>query len=207
MRQTMNHEKEVNMVLANYQVDDDEWTHAELINQLHEWFERFNQRFKLNVPMPAFGIRKLHKRKGGTYLQGQNQHGLHYEILFNDQHLGSFCYTLEVLLHEQMHLRQHLFGEPPTTKRSGHNDEFRHWMNQVGIMTNRYGHDIVEEGPFTELLREHGIEYEPPVLEEKKKRVKNVKWTCGRGCYEIPIPEGEILKLECKKCNTMMERK
>lgn len=206
MRQVLNiNDRQINLALKEFQLDEDEWDYSDLMKEIHNWFVLFNDEFNLKLPTPSFGIRKLHKKKLGTYLASRNQHGFEYEILFNSKHLDPFCEILATLIHEMIHLRQHLYGEPPTTKRSGHNDEFRHWMKQLGILTNRYGYDTVQEGPFTELLRMHDIEYEAPAREEPKPRKKNTKWTCSAGCYEIPVPEGETLQLECKRCDTMLE--
>jgi len=111
-------EKPVYPALARHQGDETEWDYQPLYAILGEWFDRFNDRFRLLLPRVPLRLDPTIRRNcAGYFRPGHNEFGLVYEIAVAVPPLAQLA-TVDVgdllgtLLHEQLHLLQELTGLP-----------------------------------------------------------------------------------------------
>lgn len=207
--------EEINEDLRSHIEALDDWEHTELLTKLYEWTDIFINSFNMRIPLPVLGIAKLPKNRLAQFLSdrgepgtGRNPQGLNYEILFNIKHLDRpYWRILGTLLPELCHLWQDMWGKAPKTR--GHNKEFQSYVGSFGLIVDRKGFTMYEEGKFTELLEVHGVEYdlgdevEPPV----QTRVKKIKWYCKCQMFPIVVEEGMAPNATCNDCNTKYKPK
>jgi len=186
-----------------------DWKHREIAHRLHEWAERFNLQFKLQIPLPAIRIEPIRVSKIGTYREGRNGLGIAHEVTFNSRYLNrSLAEMLQTLLHELLHLWQFLYGRPG--RGNYHNMAFRRKAALYGLQIDERGHHIgVLPGLFTQLLLEHRVEIstlhfadEPAFPKMRTKGDSKLKkWTCG--CTNVRCAVELIAK--CGKCGQQFQ--
>ena len=198
----------INERIRDYAIHVQDWDHSERAGFFHEWAQRFNREFWLNVPTPAIQIEAIRKRWIGTYLRTRNGFGLQHEITFNTRYLDRpLAEQLETCLHELLHEWQLLHGKPSSSHY--HNVQFRSKAKSFGLIVDEGGHSLgVQPGPFTELLQKYEIDTSilPPPGEAPIKRrrgdSKLKKWSCG--CTNIRA--AVQVEARCLKCGKFFER-
>jgi hypothetical protein len=184
-----------------------DWPWAGLASTLHEWTERFNIEFKLDVAIPAIQVEALPFRTLGTYRSGRNGFALKDEITINARRVQRpLSRILATLLHELLHEWQEKHGCPG--KRNYHNEEFQAKARGLGLIVDRRGHTHVVPGAFTELLRRHGVDFAPtlpapsqlPTASGPGSKLK--KWSCG--CTNVRA--AVELEAVCARCGEWFAR-
>ena len=97
--------------------DDEPWGYRDVMQELHEWADRFIVEFKLEIPEVTIGIDALRRRCNGQFQEGHNSLGLRREIIIARSHLEE-CLSEEkwfelqgTLLHELLHAWQEEHGK------------------------------------------------------------------------------------------------
>jgi hypothetical protein len=197
----------INDALKDHALGVEGWAYSEFARPLHEWAERFNEAFDLQLETPAIRLDRAGRRTLGTYLPGRNSFGLRHEVTLNTRHLDrSLPELLETLLHELLHEWQELHGRPG--KSNYHNKEFREKARSLGLIVDQWGHGMgVLPGPFTSLLEENGVN--PQILSKPKVagkrppgKSKLKKWSCR--CTNVRA--AVELKAKCLHCGQIFRR-
>lgn len=190
---------------AHQQVE--EWDHRHLMPELHVWWERFNDEFKLAVPSVSLRIDRLRGNVLGHHRRGHNGFGLRHEVALNTLHLGNrpWWRVLCTLCHEALHAWQEEYGKIPKVY-SYHNREFREKAATLGLIVNTDGVTLVDEGPFLAFVRRHKIEV-PEVMPTvpthrqsagRSGTSKLRRWTCGCG-YAVRVAVAQF-RARCLVC-------
>jgi hypothetical protein len=184
------------------------WDHKQKVAQLHDWVGRFNTEFELGIDTPALQIAKLRVETASRYKQTRNGLGLANEITLSQNCLDDpLAVRLAALFRELLREWQQLHGQP---SRGSHyyNQQFQAKAAGYGLFFNPKGHlTEVVPGPFTELLRGHGVDDRP--LLELSERVrcrgqsKMLKWTCACG---MNLRAARRLQAKCMVCRQMFVR-
>jgi hypothetical protein len=190
--------------LASHQLEEN-WPYQDVIRRLHEWADRFNSHFKLELTPVALRIGGASSNCYGHFRAGPNDFGLSREIAFEELFLraqlaaGEWWQTLGTLLHEQLHAWQHDHGQPG--KRNYHNAQFREKAAAVGFaVTSRGTQEYIPDSPFFRLLAEHGVVV--PQLSWPKSVVARPgstlkKWSCGCTNARVAVADFQALCLKC----------
>ena len=101
-RQAMS--EDINESLKEHETSTEEWEYRDLAARLHEWAERFNVEFKLEIETPAIRIDTIRVGANGTYRNGRNGFGVRHEITLNSANIERpVAEVLSTLLHEILH--------------------------------------------------------------------------------------------------------
>ena len=183
---------------------------------MHTWAERFCFRFKLETPVPAIVVERL-RRRFGHFRPSRNNWGMNYEIAIDEHHAESdeFWKPLGTLLHEMLHLWQHIHGAPPRSFAFNyHNTQFREKAATLGLIVDRWGNTCYLPGnsPFFNLLNEYGVT--PPSLPPIEKQLSRMGrsgssklklWECGCPVkVRVAVPH---FRARCLVCNSLFVKK
>jgi hypothetical protein len=206
--------KPVYPTLAAHQAAESDWEYQPIYVLLEEWFERFNARFRLNLPrVPLRLDRSIRRNCAGYFLADHNEFGLVYEIAVavpppDRLDVIDRGDLLGTLLHEQIHLLQELTGIPGKGKNNYHNAQYRATVERFGLLVDYRGHQKYStDSPFLDVLAEHGVEPPfavqveravqlgqiPPPLPTRGKppgKSKLRKWWCG--CTNVRVGVAEF---------------
>ena len=209
-------EEPINLALRDHQESAQDWRYRALLVELHTWAERFCVRFKLQTPVPAIVVTRLRGRFG-HFRPSRNSLGLNFEIAIDEGHAVSeqFWKPLGTLLHELLHLWQHLHGTPPSGSSCNyHNAQYRQKASSLGLIVDRRGYTcyVPEHSPFFDLLNEHGITAPllPPVEKQLSQlgRLGSSKlklWECGCPVkVRVAVPN---FRARCLACNCLFMKK
>lgn len=180
----------INDELKDYAIGATDWMYREEAAILHEWAERFNNSFRLDLETPVIAIGNLPVRTLGTYHPKRNAFGLKREIVLNALHVTRpLAEQLATLLHEMLHQWQEQWGKANEKHQNGyHNHQFRFMAQRFGLIVDHRGRHLgIEPGPFTKILAEHGVDsgtlpvaHERPVMAKRPRgNSKLKKWSCG----------------------------
>jgi len=155
--------KPVYPALERHQRTEAEWKHHERAVVFHEWWDRFDQEFGLQLPHTPVRVEEtLRQNCLGYFHPGHNEFGLRMEIAIAQNGSEGDRWQLDrgdmlgTLLHEMLHLYQELNGK--AGKNNYHNKEYREKALGVGLIVDDRGHqDYAAESAFLDLLRRHGI--------------------------------------------------
>jgi hypothetical protein len=218
----------INDTLKEHVVDLADWKYRKLTITLHEWAERFNTSFKLEIETPVINIDSTRIHTIGSYRPSRNGFGLRHEITFNSTYLDCpFAEHLDTLLHELLHEWQELQGKPgKSSKYNYHNREFREKAFSYGLVISKHGNPLgVVPGRFTELLERYGVDtsclQSPPKFESKNEyeRAENSgvrsnrasgnskmkKWFCS--CSPVVNIRAAVkINAKCMECGELFQR-
>lgn len=179
--------KPIYPMLSTHQSGESNWDYHGAAALLNCWYQRFNERFRLQLPQVPLRMESRMKRNcAGYFRPGYNEFGLVYEIAvavpppdeLASLDVGEFLGTL---LHEQLHFLQELTGVPG--RNNYHNLEYRATAERFGLLVDGRGHQTYSESSvFLDLLDEFKIDAPRPV---------QVMRAVAKG---LPIPTGEKLK-------------
>jgi SprT-like family len=179
----------------------------------HQFFDLFNAEFfggRLPLCFLRFGTRR--RGRLGEYAPTRNDVGAQFEINLNPRHFDRPLYqVLGTLLHEQIHLWQHLYGEP--SKTNWHNRGFVEKARQVGIPCEggRHAFTVSYTDPFLAVLKRERVEIGEPtalvleahVVQSAEKGSKLRKWACGCTNMWAAVEVDAV----CRKCGSRFERR
>lgn len=207
--------QDINGALKDHATAAEDWGYHELAQLLHEWAERFDNEFGLNIKTPAIQINRIYIRRLGSYQHGRNGFGLRHQVTFNTRYLERpVADLLETLFHELLHEWQDLYGKPG--KGNYHNREFREKACSYGLLIDQRGRSLgVEQGSFTELLARYGVDtsvlplpqkepvpQDDPVMSQPSSESKMKKWSCK--CTNVRA--AVELEARCLKCGALFQR-
>jgi len=142
---------------------------------------------------------------------------MNYEIAIDEHHAESdeFWKPLGTLLHEMLHLWQHIHGAPPRSFAFNyHNTQFREKAATLGLIVDRWGNTCYLPGnsPFFNLLNEYGVT--PPSLPPIEKQLSRMGrsgssklklWECGCPVkVRVAVPH---FRARCLVCNSLFVKK
>jgi hypothetical protein len=192
------------------------WPARATIALLHEWAERFNVQFKLEVPEFALRVDELRKTRYGHFRYNHNGFGLRGEIAINALYLpgaddgdGEHRQSWEVLgtlLHEMLHAWQQAHGT--SSRWNYHNAEFREKALFFGLVIDTRGvTHYLKESLFTRLLSQHGVAIPPLDVPVVVRRIpgesKLKKWSCG--CTNVRCAVAHF-RAQCLRCGQPFEQ-
>lgn len=197
----------INGALRDHAASRQDWEHRGLVQELHAWAKRFDDRFGLELQTPAIRVERLRVNVLGSYRNGRNGFGVQHEVTINDRWFDKpRAELLETVFHELLHLWQRLHGKPG--KRNYHNAEFRKKAASYGLAVDARGCTVqVQQGPFTKLLEEHGVDT-GPLLEDDKDEQRpegtstQNKWSCA--CTNVRA--AVELEMQCLRCGQRLKR-
>ncbi|PWU05349.1 MAG: hypothetical protein C5B51_14790 [Terriglobia bacterium] len=201
----------INMRLREHAVSLADWDHREAAAFFHEWAERFNFEFKLDLPTPVIRIDRTSHFHLGAYRPDRNGFGLAHEITMNALYLAKPLYDqLATLLHEELHAWQCLYNK--SGRNNYHNIAFRRKAALYGLVIDERGrHRAILPGRFTQLLDAYGIDL--PLLADAAEQPlvaavirlpgesKLRKYRCG--CTNVRC--AVELVAQCLKCGVNFE--
>jgi hypothetical protein len=178
-----------------------DWELTTLAAGLHEWAQRLNRTFALNIDTPVLQLQRLQGRSRGSYRPGRNALGLVHQITFKTFYRDAApAVQIAALFREVLHEWQSLHGTPGRWHH--HNRQFRDKARGLGVEFDRNGRFVgINQGPFTNLLDEHGVDW--AVLRQGQGawpegpgsgRMK--KWSCG--CTNIRA--AVAVQALCQRC-------
>ena len=205
----MGETQDINDVLKENAVVVEDWSYRDLARLLYEWADRFNKEFELGLDTPALQIERIRAQAIGSYRPGRNGFGLHHEVTFNTKHLDRpVAEILETLLHELLHEWQQIYSKPG--KGNYHNRQYQEKAQSFGLIVDSWGHSLgVAPGPFTDLLKRHGVDAtvlplpgEDSVRSRPRGESKMKKWVCR--C--MTVRAAKELEAQCLKCGGLFHR-
>jgi len=201
--------------LAAHQAAESDWDYNEVAVYLDEWYDRFNDRFRLCLPrVPLRLDPSIRRNCAGYFLPGHNEFGLLYEIAVavpSPENLTGIDRgdLLGTLLHEQFHLLQELTGISGSRNRNNyHNAQYRATTERFGLLVDHRGHQsYATDSLFLDLLAEFGVEppyavraerarllgeepLPPPPSKKGPSKSKLRKWSCG--CTNVRVGVAEF---------------
>jgi hypothetical protein len=212
--------KPVYPILAIHQSSEKEWEYGDLSAILHAWFTRFNERFRLQLPVCPLRLDpSIRGNCAGYFLPDHNTLGLLYEIAIRvptpDQMINlDLGAILGTLLHEQFHLLQELTGI--AGRNNYHNKQLRETAQRFGLIIDSRGHQAYDlDSPFLDLLAEFGVApprvvenarmiaagVTPPEITKSQQQSKSKlrKWSCGCSNVWVGVSEhyGQCTRPDC----------
>jgi hypothetical protein len=210
-------EEPINLALREHQKSAQDWRYQTLLAELHTWAERFCFGFRLETPVPAVMAECLRGRVLGHFRPCRNALGLNFEIAIDECHATTeqFWKPLGTLLHELLHLWQHVHGTPPKSFAFNyHNTQYREKASTLGLIVDRWGHTcyVPEKSPFFDLLNEYGVT--PPTLPPVEKQLPQIGrlgssklklWECGCPVrVRVAVPN---FRARCLVCSCLFVKK
>jgi hypothetical protein len=155
----------------------------------------------------------------GHYRPQRNQHGLLWEVGLNPRAMTrrADAETAAVLLHELLHVCEHVAGEPPAGRRGYHSSQFRGLAEQLGIPCSKHGREqgILSDSPFSRWAKRHnlslgGCSFLRDASHDEGRGApdapKRVAWVCDCG-FRVWVPRAQILNARCITCESTFRRK
>jgi hypothetical protein len=201
----------INAQLREHALALTDWEQNGAAALFHEWAERFNLEFKLDLPTPAIRIERIAHSHLGAYRQARNGFGLAHEVTMNSRHLDRPLWQqLATLFHEELHAWQYLYNKPG--ENNYHNVPFRRKAGMFGLVIDERGRHLgILPGRFTELLSAHGVDMstlpEPvvegpaPMAARLRGESKMRKYRCGCTTVRCAVE----LAAQCLKCRMDFE--
>ena len=193
---------------------------AEVVAALYHHVDQMRvELFAGQLPEVVLSFDVTNRRILGHYHLMRNGLGVRWAVNLNPVHLARPVHrVLATLLHELAHAWQHGWGTP--AKPPHHNLELRTLCEELGIPTDRAGHDLgVRPGtPFEDYCRRHGVAFQgtpeeesgtesdeggavPPLLPAPPvtpRGSKLRKWSCGCGVnVRVAVPDFDAT---CNRC-------
>jgi len=147
----------------------------------------------------------------GYYRIGRDEIGAKHRIHLNSRHFGRPESDVGVtLLHEMVHIYQHLFGRVGHRQRF-HNKQFSELTAAIGFRVRVGNGETIEVGRRLQRKLDHfGFsEFDPMIPNQKaepiKKPLRKVLWRCCCG-QEVMVERGYALEAVCKICHSPFGR-
>jgi len=189
-----------------------DWSFSGIAARMNRLYDQLNNEFFAGkLPKALISIGPDLIMRYGYYHVGRDGIGAKHRIHLNSRHFGRSESEVGVtLLHEMIHVYQHLFGHVGHRHRY-HNREFADIAATVGFEAE-VGTGVTKQvsGWLSTKLDQLGFsafdEMIPDLQAEPiRKPVRKVMWKCICG-QEVWVEKGECLDAVCKTCHSAFER-
>ena len=189
-----------------------DWSYSGIAARVNRLYDQLNSEFFMGkLPKALISIGPDLIMRYGYYHVGRDGIGARHRIHLNTRHFGRSQSDVGVtLLHEMIHVHQHLFGTVGHRHRY-HNREFADIASAVGFEVQvgtgvtklvsgwlRTKLDLLGFSAFEKMIPDQAAE---PI----RKPLRKVMWKCICG-QEVWVEKGEFLEAACKICHSAFER-
>ena len=189
-----------------------DWSFSGIATRMNRLCDQLNDEFfSGKLPKALISIGPDLVLRYGYYRIGRDEIGAKHRIHLNSRHFGRSESDVGVtLLHEMIHVYQHLFGHVGHRQRY-HNRQFVDMAAAVGFRARVGNGMTIQVGKRLRMkLDKFGFsEYEmmiPDLQSEPIRRpLRKVLWKCICG-QEVWVEKGEFLDAICKTCHSAFER-
>jgi len=189
-----------------------DWNFSGIAARMNRLYDQLNTEFfSEKLPKAVISIGPDLAVRLGHYQPGRDGIGARHKIHLNSRHFGRIESDVGVtLLHEMMHVYQHLFGRVGHRQRY-HNHQFAEMAAAIGFRVRVGNGGTVK---ITERLRQKldqlGFSnFEMMIPNAKvlaiRKPLRKMMWKCICG-QEAWIQKGDYLDAICKTCHSPFER-
>lgn len=198
--------------IREHETNAEDWTFHETAARFNQLYDQLNIVFFNNrLPKAVISMGPDLIVRYGYYQIGRDEIGAMNRVHLNSRHFGRTESDVAVtLLHEMLHIYQHLYGTPARRARY-HNKEFVCIAlsigieAEIGIGVTKFVSDVLRQE-----LNDMGFSAEKPLMSGMnetpvKKPVRKVMWQCA--CkQEIWINRDSLAKVVCEICRKKFER-
>ena len=198
--------------IREHETSAEDWQFHGIAARLNHLFDQLNSAFFNGcLPKAVIAIGPDLIVRYGYYRIGRDEIGAKHRIQLNARHFGRSESDVAVtLLHEMLHVYQHLYGVPAQRARY-HNKEFCRMALTVGIeaeidsgRTKAVSHNL------RETLRTMGFSEEKALIQGVsdapiQRPVRKVMWQCECG-QEIWVERDTPARAVCQLCHAVFER-
>jgi len=189
-----------------------DWAYHDIAMRLNDLFDRLNRSFFAGrLPNAVISIGPDLVVRYAYYRIGRDDIGARHRIHLNSRHFGRSQSDVGVtLVHEMLHLHQHLHGKPSRRARY-HNQEFVRMAGDIGFRA-RIGSGVTEDvSPrLRRKLADMGFPEDAALVpgldaEAIRRPVRKVSWRCGCG-QEAWVTTGIPFGAICRSCGGRFSR-
>lgn len=189
-----------------------EWSFSGIAARMNRLYDQLNNDFFMGkLPKALISIGPDLIMRYGYYQVGRDGIGAKHRIHLNSRHFGRSESDVGVtLLHEMIHVYQHLFGHVGHRHRY-HNREFVDIAGALGF-ESQVGSGVTKQvsGWLLTKLDQLGFSAFDNMLPDQRaepirKPLRKVMWKCICG-QEVWVGKGECLEVVCKICHAAFER-
>jgi hypothetical protein len=188
---------EINSALRKHQLE-----HDEALSILHKYVPPIIERFFGTLPETALSFEELRLGNACSY-RDRDGLALYFRITLNSLHKNRLLADhLRDVAHGCCHVWQQLTGKPSDLPY--HNSEFRTKMREIGLPCDSRGHSLGMQEPFTNFLKELGVEAQVLHLKQKEEKKKSrpgsrlKPWQCK--CTRVWASLRVRIDAMCLKC-------
>ncbi len=192
--------------IREHETNTEDWAFRRIAVRMNTLYDRLNGRFFAGVlPKAVIAVGPDLIVRYAHYRIGRDDIGARHRIHLNSRHFGRPESDVGVtLLHEMVHVCQHLFGEPAKRARY-HNREFVDLAAAVGIESELgSGRTQNVASSLRDLLERMGFSRHRSLVPgldavPVQRPVRNVKWECD--CHQkLWAPAGAPPRVRCMRC-------
>ena len=189
-----------------------DWSFSGIAARMNRLYDQLNDEFfSGRLPKALISIGPDLIMRYGYYRIGRDEIGAKHRIHLNSRHFGrSQSDVATTLLHEQIHVYQHLFGHVGHRQRH-HNHQFVEMAAAIGFRARVGNGTTIQVSQRLRMkLDQFGFsEYEMMIpdlqAEPIRKPLRKVMWKCICG-QEAWVEKGDALDAVCKICHSLFER-
>lgn len=199
-------------VIRYHETKTHDWVFQPVAERLNQVFDALNARFFAGtLPRPVISIGPDLIVRYGYYRIGRDDIGARHRIHLNSRHFGRSEIQVGVtLLHECIHLWQHLFGNPGNRARF-HNLEFVDTAAACGIESRiGNGATVGMSSTLAAALANMGLSPVKPMMDGmdprpilSPRRTHKLVCECGQ---EIWVQRSDTPRIICDHCAAFFER-
>lgn len=189
-----------------------DWSFSGIAARMNRLYDQLNDEFfSGKLPKALISIGPDLVVRYGYYQVGRDGIGAKHRLHLNSRHFGRSESDVGVtLLHEMIHVYQHLFGQVGHRQRY-HNHQFVEMAAAIGFRA-RVGNGTTIQ--ISERLRmkldkfgfcEFEMMHPDAKAEPIRKPLRKVMWKCICG-QEVWVERGDYLEAVCKTCHSPFER-
>ena len=202
----------VTEAIRSHEVETLDWRFREAAVRLNNLFDRLNHRFfGGRLPKAVIAIGPDLIVRYGYYRIGRDEIGARHRIHLNSRHFcRSECEVGVTLLHELLHLHQHLYGSPGKRARY-HNKEFVELAAAVGIVSAiGNGITLAVSDRLRTIMAEMGFSSAKPMMAGAddspiRRPLRKVMWQC-RCLQQVWADRGIPVHVVCAVCGHAFSR-
>lgn len=202
----------VTEAIRNHEVETLDWRFRETAVRMNSLFDGLNSRFfGGRLPKAVIAIGPDLIVRYGYYRIGRDEIGARHRIHLNARHFGRSESDVGVtLLHELLHLHQHLYGSPSKRARY-HNKEFVDLAGAVGIVSAiDNGVTLAVSDRLRTILAELGFSTAKPMMAGAddspiRRPLRKVMWQC-KCLQQVWADRGVQVHAVCTVCGLAFSR-
>ena len=211
-QQTVRSEAEpIAEAIRTHEAQTGDWAFREAAARLNDLFDALNERFfGGQLPKAVLSIGPDLIVRYGYYRIGRDDIGVRHRIHLNSRHFGRSESDVGVtLLHEMIHVHQHLYGDPGHRSRY-HNKEFVDIAAVFGIETRIGNGTTLSVGlRLRKRLQDWGFSETGSMItgidaDPIRRPLRKVMWRCG--CRDVWVDRGVPIKAMCLLCGHLLTK-